>query len=501
MCIRDSAQRVGPTTYQFELQFLNWSTVDAYAIVMTLNDGTDSMPFQGNCPPSGPFFSDAYVDVNGRPIFTGQADTPECPNLSQGECPGMGNKPTNNQWQLVTPPFGFYCGQICFSAVDSSGVLVGSPIAAPTATVSTGKTFSGLRDPDFDLPSTSNSECVEAINQMIPGSVVVGSNPTQIQIPDLRTVDNGCNVLDGFVIEVSNLTCGSQLSFNWALLDQAGAHIGFVDMASNVQGDPYGFGTFNITVICPTGGPQTSPGPLFSFNPVEPQKVNTGYDPAGNGDANIDSERNFIENEDPVTGIDQYRVNPIPAGTFGAGTYFAVEPGAAVSAPTLNPADTPPGHGSNLMKTDPGCGDVFLMADKSVIDPNLSLNPQGENQLLSLDAGPTRAGRLYVLLGTTTGPYPGQILGQNVVLPLNVDSYFALTLTGQTPFLTSSIGILDAAGQAQASLNLPGSTDLSQLAAQNIEVHHAAVVFDDMFNIDCTSNSRELAFVNNPVAF
>ena len=94
----------------------------------------------------------------------------------------------------------------------------------------------------------------------------------------------------------------------------------------------------------------------------------------------------------------------------------------------------------------------------------------------SLDAGADVAGLLYLLLGSAGGSAPGLSV-QGVPIPLvAADPYFQFTLTNpNVPPLSQTLGTLDPAGQASASLNLPAG--LSPTLA-GLTLHHAYVVLD-----------------------
>ena len=77
----------------------------------------------------------------------------------------------------------------------------------------------------------------------------------------------------------------------------------------------------------------------------------------------------------------------------------------------------------------------------------------------ALDAGPSNGGAFYWVFGSVTGTSPGTPLG-TVVLPLNFDPFFRLTLF--KPFLGifgSFVGFLDGNGQGAASFTIPPATD------------------------------------------
>ena len=99
----------------------------------------------------------------------------------------------------------------------------------------------------------------------------------------------------------------------------------------------------------------------------------------------------------------------------------------------------------------------------------------GGSQPLSIDAGPCRAGSLYLLLGSITGTVPGIPLG-GLVLPLNLDAYFLLTLTEPNAgALVGTFGTLDARGLGAAAFELPPG---SNPALAGLHLDHAAPILD-----------------------
>ncbi len=92
----------------------------------------------------------------------------------------------------------------------------------------------------------------------------------------------------------------------------------------------------------------------------------------------------------------------------------------------------------------------------------------GATQTFTLNAGTGLAGGAYLLVGSASGTSPGFVVG-SVVLPLNVDFYFLVTLASPS-FLQGSAGVLDGDGQASASLTLPGGLSPTLVG---ITLHHA----------------------------
>ena len=103
----------------------------------------------------------------------------------------------------------------------------------------------------------------------------------------------------------------------------------------------------------------------------------------------------------------------------------------------------------------------------------VSLSKQGI-QTLSLDAGSSHAGKPYFLVGTMTNTTPGIKLGNNVILPLNPDAYFMITLAYPNVLhLSTSFGNLDSTGKATAKFR--AIPQIPQALVGTL-FHHAYVV-------------------------
>ena len=118
----------------------------------------------------------------------------------------------------------------------------------------------------------------------------------------------------------------------------------------------------------------------------------------------------------------------------------------------------------------------------------LSLSAGGTAQL-TLSAGAEHAGRLYLVLGSTSGTAPGLPI-DDLLLPLNPDAYFQFTLANPGGgVLTDALDFLDAGGQASAALAIPAGANpvLAGSAAD-----HAYVVID-------VPGTGALSFASNAV--
>jgi hypothetical protein len=114
----------------------------------------------------------------------------------------------------------------------------------------------------------------------------------------------------------------------------------------------------------------------------------------------------------------------------------------------------------------------------------------GGKQVLNLDAGSGFAGLPYFVLGSGSGTAPGVDLGV-WNLPLNApDAYLDLTLVQfNGPILQDTLGTLDQAGRAQATIDLPpGIPGLS-----GTSVDHAFLVIDPLA-------PEGVVFTSNPVS-
>lgn len=102
----------------------------------------------------------------------------------------------------------------------------------------------------------------------------------------------------------------------------------------------------------------------------------------------------------------------------------------------------------------------------------------GGTQNLSLDFGPSFAGDLYLILGTANGTAPG-LLVDGILLPLTFDNYLLQTIAqANTGIYQNTLGVLDANGQASASLQVPSQTLLDFIGLQ---VNHVGVALQPTF--------------------
>jgi outer membrane protein assembly factor BamB len=113
-----------------------------------------------------------------------------------------------------------------------------------------------------------------------------------------------------------------------------------------------------------------------------------------------------------------------------------------------------------------------LEPDALVSGPDATSLAAPEPAVFLLDRPASSAGHLYVVAGSATGTTPGIPYG-GVVVPLVADPYLLLTLNhaNQPPFL-GTLGLLDPAGDARATLAVPAGLDPS---LAGVTLHHAFV--------------------------
>ena len=111
----------------------------------------------------------------------------------------------------------------------------------------------------------------------------------------------------------------------------------------------------------------------------------------------------------------------------------------------------------------------------------------GGVQPLEVAAGPQYQGDVYWILGSLAGTSPGTPIGGGLLLPLNVDDYFLVTLQSPTaPVFDEFLGVLDASGSASAALVLQKLS----YSFGGLTVNHAYVVID----------GPQVVAVSNPVS-
>lgn len=105
-----------------------------------------------------------------------------------------------------------------------------------------------------------------------------------------------------------------------------------------------------------------------------------------------------------------------------------------------------------------------------------------------LHGGTARAGHNYLLLGSLSGTTPGYALPGGGTLGLLPDAYFFFLASNPNTLITSSMGVLNASGNAAASVTIPAGAALPMA----IPVWHAFVSFPGTTPQFSVSNSTQL---------
>ncbi len=212
--------------FQFEFEVLNWTSRDASRLTVNF-PGIGAPALNGSSLNTGVNVTSAFVDVDGRRLSPGPVQ------------PIPGNVvPTKNNW---------------------STTFIGSPsgpFSAKSAVYDAGTPIPFIDMTRILASSTSAVDAVAKVNALDPPG---GHFPNRDFDPmgDVETIDNGTNVLDGFVFEAHDFDPGEYIVYDWRLEPDAqnagGNGVGILARSITMQG------TYNN----PTGG-FLSTGPTLS---------------------------------------------------------------------------------------------------------------------------------------------------------------------------------------------------------------------------------------------
>jgi hypothetical protein len=144
--------------------------------------------------------------------------------------------------------------------------------------------------------------------------------------------------------------------------------------------------------------------------------------------------------------------------------------------------------GDDLAASNGGRLCVVSSVDKALTcdQHELSLSAGGLAKF-QLDAGPSNADDLYLLLGSATGTAPGVQLGR-ITLPLELDAYSLLLLGAPNSLLVPNLSVLDSKGQATAAFLVPPGSPVSLVG---LRLDHAYLLIE--------INGNDFEFASNPV--
>ena len=141
----------------------------------------------------------------------------------------------------------------------------------------------------------------------------------------------------------------------------------------------------------------------------------------------------------------------------------------------------------------PNVGQTFLALPDFLAAPATISVTSGGAQTMVLNAGAANAGSFYWILGSLSGTSPGIDLGGGLILPVNVDEYFGITVNQPfNPAFTTFLGLLGPDGTATAALTLPPGSDPG---FAGLQLHHAYIAGAVAGVIDYTSTATSLDIV------
>lgn len=217
--------------FQFEFEVLNWTNTPAAGVAIALNEGTGASGAVNKVP----FLAGGKIDNNGRPIGKGDDAGP------------TGNLNKLNDWNVA---------KSSDSAIEWEA---GTAIANSNLLGATSTQQACALVPGCQVEVTQTQTQCSSWWWRWWGRRCWTVNDFNPLVPDMESVDNGNNVLDGFVVTVDDFDEKEVVSLNWFLLDDSGNPIGV-----SGKGNAYGFGTVNL--YRQPLDESTDPGALFAGN-------------------------------------------------------------------------------------------------------------------------------------------------------------------------------------------------------------------------------------------
>lgn len=222
--------------FQFEFEVLNWTNTPAAGVAIALNEGTGASGVVNKAP----FLAGGKIDNNGRPLGRGDDGAP------------TGNLNKLNDWEVA---------KSSDSAIEweAGSAIPNSNLLGATSTQQACALVPGC---EVKVTQTTNRCSTWWWNGWQSSSWWRNwclTNEVDPIVADMETVDNGNNVLDGFVVTVDDFDEKEIVSLNWFLLDANGDPIGV-----SGKGNAYGFGTVNL--FRQPLDESADPGALFAGN-------------------------------------------------------------------------------------------------------------------------------------------------------------------------------------------------------------------------------------------
>ena len=376
-CLRImDVREINPNTFDIEFEVLNWSNAPIHKIEFDITS-----PNMGNV-----VFSTASIDADGRPLVFADVD-------NDGLFPpgDLGDFEDTNNDGVVDPGEDKNANDR-FDNDEAPGNVNTANNWTVKSVDSTAAVFeAGTPIPNIDLLGATSTAQANALMPGWPNNISIDGNGV---IEDPEDIDNGTNVLDGFVIRVTDFDDLETFNMNWFVYDISGNPIG-----TQQGGNSMGFGMITLSYLEMAG-----PNPSSSFVGL-PSLATDQKDFYGQV-YNVDSQlfAGVIPGASAYQPSPPREMNPLPPGFFFTEVAPGVPGDGAIRIFDAVPVGDVQNHypviGNQILKEygllrgDPGDGLQIFDLDGG-LQP---LSGTAESDLLIDD--------LDIILGTNTGGGP-----------------------------------------------------------------------------------------------
>lgn len=295
-----------PNRFRIMFEVINWTNQDAYGLSVSLNVATTFLPTAAGATPKVKFVN-AVAAKTGRPLAPVDVTGDGLINLSlPASNPQSDLEDVNSNGILNPGEDKNGNGRLDNDPIPGNVMPIqGNDWSVAGVTETNARWTAGTPLPKRDLLAATTRA---SICSLIPGCALTAGQP---KIANAETVDDGPNVLDGFVLEVSDWEEGETLSFNWFLMGPT------LPIGNASGGSPYAFGVLSLARL-PYGYPAPYPDVWYAGTKGFEQNTTLFFDHV-------------------------YLLS-------SAGAAFAIDIGRALTLNFLNASDAPNGSGVNTGK-------------------------------------------------------------------------------------------------------------------------------------------------------
>ena len=317
-----------PNRFRIMFEVINWTNQDAYGLSVSLNVATTFLPTAAGATPKVKFVN-AMAAKTGRPLAPVDVTGDGLINLSlPASNPQSDLEDVNSNGILNPGEDKNGNGRLDNDPIPGNVMPIqGNDWSVAGVTETNARWTAGTPLPKRDLLAATTRA---SICSLIPGCALTAGQP---KIANAETVDDGPNVLDGFVLEVSDWEEGETLSFNWFLMGPT------LPIGNGSGGSPYAFGVLSL-IRLPYGYLAPYPDVWYAGTKGFEQSTTLFFD----------------------------HVYLLPS----AGAEFAEDIGRALTLNFLNASDAPNGSQAN---TGPDVTDTLQLA--SLVSPPKGATPGG----------------------------------------------------------------------------------------------------------------------------